>query len=104
MRVASVPANAAAGALTRPVPPIADSRSQTRVLATRPTWEISVHIPARMSPAWRDGIIVAVRNRENASVITSTGSTRCCPAPATPPTGIGGAGNHRSHWATSPGW
>ena len=73
IRVASVPANAAAGALTRPVPPIADSRSQTRVLVTRPTWLISVHIPARMSPACRDGIIVAVRNRENASVIRRVG-------------------------------
>jgi len=50
-------------------------------LVTRPTWLISVHIPARMSPACRDGIIVAHRNRENPSVITSTGNTRSCPAP-----------------------
>ena len=99
MRVANVPANAAAGGLTRPVPPIADSRSQTSVLVTRPIWLISFHIPARMSPACRDGIMVAVRNRENPSVITSTGNTRCCPAA----TGMLGAGNHRSHWATSPG-
>jgi hypothetical protein len=30
-----------------------------------------------MSPPCRDGIIVAVMNRENAEVITSTGSIRC---------------------------
>jgi hypothetical protein len=29
-----------------------------------------------MSPAWRVGIIVAVTNLENPSVITNTGSTR----------------------------
>jgi hypothetical protein len=103
--VANVPANAAAGVLTRPVPPIADSRSQTSVVVTRPIRLISVHIPARMSPAWRDGIIVAVRNRENANVITSTGNTRSWATPCWPAvTGIGGAGNHRSHWAISPGW
>jgi hypothetical protein len=53
-----------------------------------------------MSPACRDGIIVAVRNLENASVITSTGSTRSWPGP----TGIGVSGNHRSHWVNCPGW
>jgi hypothetical protein len=52
-----------------------------------------------MSPAWRDGIIVADRNRENANVNTSTGRIRTCPAA----TGTGVSGNHRSHWATSPG-
>lgn len=97
--VANVPANAAAGALTRPVPPIADSRSHTSVLATRPTPPISSHRPARMSPACRVGIIVAARNRENASVITSTGSTRSCPAAI----GMVVSGNHRSHCATCPG-
>jgi hypothetical protein len=50
IRVANVPANAAAGALTRPVPPIADSRSQTSVFATRPICEINVHIPDNRSP------------------------------------------------------
>ena len=74
-RVARVPANAAAGTLTRPVPPIADSRPQTSVFGTRPNCEINCHIPAKMSPAWRDGIIVADRNREN--------PTRS-PAPADP--------------------
>lgn len=74
--VANVPANAAAGTLTRPVPPIADSRSQTSVLGTRPIPAINCHIPDRMSPAWRDGIIVADRNRENPNTITRTGRTR----------------------------
>jgi hypothetical protein len=97
--VARVPANAAAGTLTRPVPPIADSRSHTIVFGTRPSWEISSHIPARMSPACRDGIIVADRNRENANVTTNTGRIRACPAV----TGTGVSGNHRSHWAICPG-
>src|SRR3954470_11144071 len=59
MRVASDPANAAAGALTFPVPPIADSRSQTSVLLTAPTAAMSCHIPASRSPAWREGSIIA---------------------------------------------
>jgi hypothetical protein len=75
--VAKVPANAAAGVDTRPVPPIADSRSHSSVRVTRPIPQISAHIPDRMSPACRDGIIVAVMNRENARVITSTGRIRC---------------------------
>ena len=94
-----MPANAAAGTVGRPPPPIADSRSQTSVFVTRPTPEISSHIPARMSPACRDGIIVAVMNRENANVITNTGNTRSWPGP----TGIRGAGNHRSHCVSWPG-
>ena len=52
-----------------------------------------------MSPAWREGIIVADRNRENPSTITNTGRIRACPAA----TGMVGAGNHRSHWAICPG-
>jgi hypothetical protein len=59
-----------------PGPAVADSRSHSSVLVTGPIWPISVHIPDRMSPACRDGIIVAARNRENANVITSTGNTR----------------------------
>jgi hypothetical protein len=97
--VASVPANAAAGTLTRPVPPIADSRSHSSVLVTRPSWQINAHMPDRMSPACRDGIIVAAVNRENANVITSTGNTRSWPGP----TAIRGAGNHRSHCVSWPG-
>ena len=60
-RVARVPANADAGTLTRPVPPIADSRSHSSVLVTFPVPLISCHMPARMSPACRDGIITADR-------------------------------------------
>jgi len=51
------------------LPPVAPQVGLTaRVRLGR---DISVHIPARMSPACRDGIIVAVRNRENANVITT---------------------------------
>ena len=92
IRVANVPANVAAVACTRPVPPIADSRSHHNRLGTAPTPSIRAHIPARMSPAVREGIIVAETNRENASVITSTGNWACCPLPS----GIGVFGNHRS--------
>lgn len=64
--VANVPANATAGVVTFPVPPIADSPSHNSVLVTRPTCEIEVRLPERMSPLYLDGIIVAVANRENA--------------------------------------
>jgi hypothetical protein len=94
-----VPANAAAGAVTRPVPPIAASRSQTSVLVTRPMPLISSHMPDRMSPPCREGIITAVMNREKPNVITSTGRIRSCPGA----TGTFGSGNHRSHWVISPG-
>jgi hypothetical protein len=80
-RVANVPANAAAGALTFPAPPIADSRSHTSVFVTRPIREISNHIPANRSSAWREGTLVAAKNRENANVITSTGRTHSWPRP-----------------------
>jgi hypothetical protein len=43
--------------------------------------------------------MIAVRNLENANVITSTGNTRSCPAA----TGTGVSGNHRSHWVICPG-
>lgn len=98
IRVARVPANAAAATLTFPLPPIADSRSHSSVLVTRPTWEISCHIPARMSPACRDGIIVAVMNRERQR------HDQDRQQPLLPgPTGIRGSGNHRSHWVNCPG-
>jgi hypothetical protein len=98
--VASVPANAAAGDVSFPVPPIADSRSQTSVLVTRPSSLIRAHMPESRSPPWREGNILAARNRENANVITSTGRIRACPAA----TGTGVSGNHKSHWVISPGW
>ena len=72
---------------------MADSRSQTSVLLTRPSPLISAHMPQSRSPPWREGSIVADTNRENAKVMTSTGSTRACPAA----TGTGVSGNHRSH-------
>ena len=72
--VASVPANMPAAALTRPRPPIADSRSHTSVLDTAPNPAISCHIPASRSPACREGSITAAKNREYVNVITSTGS------------------------------
>jgi hypothetical protein len=73
---ARVPANAAAGAVTFPVPLIADSRSQTRVFVTLPIVAISCHIPDNRSPPWRGGSITADRNLEYANVITKTGNTR----------------------------
>ena len=97
--VARVPANAAAGTVTFPPPPIADSRSHTSVLVTRPRPRISCHIPARMSPPCREGIITAEVYLEYPQVITSTGSIRSWPAV----TGMRGSGNHRSHWAIWPG-
>ncbi len=90
---APAPANADAAVLTRPVPPIAASRSHTRVLGTRPHPQISDHMPERMSPPWRDGIITAPIVRENPDTITNTGKMRSCPSP----TGIVGEGNHKSH-------
>lgn len=78
---------------------MADSRSHSSDLDTRPTPQISVYIPDRMSPPCREGIIAAAMNRENAQVSTSTGSIRSCPLP----TGIFGFGNHRSHWVNWPG-
>lgn len=52
-----VPANEAASTVGRPVPPIAASRSHTSCLGALPQPAISCHIPARMSPALREGII-----------------------------------------------
>jgi hypothetical protein len=97
--VASVPANAAAGTDTRPVPPIADSRSQTDVFGTRPSWEISSHIPDRMSPPCRKGIIIAEWNRENAKGQYEHRQDACLPGGDR----MGVSGNHGSHWAISPG-
>ena len=99
IRVPRVPANAAAGGEGRPLPPIADSRSHHRVFVTAPREWMIDHMPARMSPAVREGIIWAAITFENASVITSTGSIATWP----PPTGIRGSGNHRSHCVVCPG-
>ena len=61
------------------------------------------HIPARMSPALREGIITASVTREYPHVIASTGNTSCPSGRPLAPTGIGTGGNHRSHCASSPG-
>ena len=55
-----------------------------------------------MSPACRDGIITADMNRENPNVITNTGSLLRDWLAATGIT-TASSGNHRSHWAISPG-
>ena len=60
---------------------------------------VASHIPARMSPALREGIIIASVIREYPQVIASTGRIRSAP----PPTGIATGGNHRSHCAICPG-
>jgi hypothetical protein len=74
IRVANVPAKAAAGTVTIPLPPMADSRSQINVLGTQPRPTMSCHILANRSPACREGSIIAVKNRENPNVMTSTES------------------------------
>ena len=51
IRVPSVPANIAAGALRRLPFPIADSRSHTSVRDTAPNAAINCHIPDSRSPA-----------------------------------------------------
>lgn len=62
-----------------PVPPIAASRSHTSVRG-HPSQQVrTCHIPARMSPALRLGIITAPVNREYPQVIASTGRTRWAP-------------------------
>lgn len=53
---------------------MAASRSHTSVLDTAPIPAINCHMPVRMSPACREGIITADRTFENVNVITSTGS------------------------------
>jgi hypothetical protein len=77
IRTPNVPANDAASTVNLPVPPIADSRSHTSVRGHAPQPPMTSHIPARMSPARRDGIITASVTRECPHVIASTGNTRC---------------------------
>ena len=76
MPTPNVPANDVASAVNLPVPPIADSRSQTSVRGHAPHPPMISHIPARMSPALRDGIITASVTRECPHVIARTGNTR----------------------------
>lgn len=82
--MARMPANAAAGTVTFPVPPIADSRSQTSVFVTRPIPLISYDIPARMSPACRDGIInrrQVAGERQRHQCCENTNMTTLCSIP-----------------------
>lgn len=74
--------------LARP-PQSPDQPQQTHVNRKRHP-QAGGHRPAR------GGIIVTVMNRENPRVITSTGSTRSCPAP----TWTFVSGNHSLQWAT----
>ena len=53
------------------------SQGDLSVFVTRPMPWIRDHMPDRMSPACRDGIITAVMKREKPSVMTNTGRT-CC--------------------------
>ncbi len=77
-----------------------DSLSQISRRGTAPSWVASSsHMPASRSAVVRDGIITAVMNFENDETITRTGNTALVPSPI----GIFGSGNHRSHWARSPG-
>lgn len=85
--------------------PIAASPSQTSVRGTAPSCCSNPHQPANRSSPVRDGISTAVSHLEYADTITSTGSCiavrTCAGWPA--PTGICTSGNHKSHWAISPG-
>jgi hypothetical protein len=70
-------ADAVALCRSRPGATIAASRSQTSVRGHPPQSAMTSHIPAKMSPARRDGIITASVTRECPHVIASTGNTRC---------------------------
>jgi hypothetical protein len=74
-----MPANDAAGTVTTPLPPMADSVSQINVFGTLPSALMRSHMPASRSPDCRDGSIVAVRNRENPRGIASTAGIRFWP-------------------------
>ena len=63
-RTPRVPANEAASTVGLPVPPIAASRSHTSVRGLPPQAGRIAHIPARMSPPRRLGIMTAPVTRE----------------------------------------
>ena len=92
------------GAADRPARhrPIAPSPSHTSTFGTAPRPAISCHQPANKSAAVRVGISSPVSHRAYPVTMVSTGSCvglRTCPHP----TGTMTGGNHRSHWAISPG-
>ena len=76
-----------------------DSLSQINRRGTRPNPSINDHDPNNRSDVCLVGIIRAQMNRECAGTITSTGNTAVVPSSS----GICFGGNHRSHWAASPG-
>ena len=85
IRTPSVPANAAASTLELARSRRSRTPGPTPACAGQPPHPpISSHIPARMSPALRDGIITASVTREYPHVIASTGNTRSCPRGAAP--------------------
>ena len=94
-----MPVNAATPSASFPPRPIPVSLSQISLRGTRPSPRISSHDPSSRSSVVRVGIIRPVVNRECAAVITSTGSSAVLPSSS----GIRNGGNHRSHWAASPG-
>jgi hypothetical protein len=81
--------------------PIAASPSQTSTRGTAPSAWSSVHQPPSRSSTAREGSSRADSHRAYPVTITSTGSRDACLVWPNP-TGRVMAGNHRSHWATSP--
>jgi hypothetical protein len=79
--------------------PTADSLSQTRARGTAPRPLIRAQCPASRSGDCRDGIIRAIITREYPATMTRTGGRPSWPEPR----GTSAGGNHRSHWASSPG-
>lgn len=75
------------------------SLSQISRRGTAPSCWINSHDPNSRSSVFRVGIIRPVTNLENAAVITNTGNKHAVPSSS----GIFFGGNHRSHWAASPG-
>jgi len=79
IRVAKAPANACAARVSFLPRPIPASLSQTSRPGTPARPLINCQSPASKSPVVREGIIVAVINRENDGTITSTGGVPVTP-------------------------
>lgn len=77
-RVANDPANARAFTVTFGPRPIPASLSQTNLSGTALSPASNRQCPASRSAVVRDGIIVAVMNRENDDTITNTGGDPTC--------------------------
>jgi hypothetical protein len=78
---------------------MAGSLSHTSAFGTAFRPDSSSQWPLTRSAACLDGSIRAVITREYPDTITSTGGRPVCPKPS----GMSAGGNHRSHWASSPG-